>query len=139
VLSDHASTIAALDGVGAPDPEMIMMARGEQGQVWRPDTDAGAFAIKELAVRQTPADAVADIAYQETVLASGAVRLPRPIRTVSGKYLLILERIGFGRAEPAVACRRPRGDARHNRSCALNVSRSARRCRSHRECRHRSG
>ena len=50
-----------------------MVARGEEGRVWRLDTDMGAFAIKELIIRQTPADAVADVAYQETVLATGAV------------------------------------------------------------------
>ena len=37
--------------------EMILVARGEQGRVWRLDTDHGAFAIKELIIRQTPADA----------------------------------------------------------------------------------
>jgi hypothetical protein len=34
---------------------MIMVARGEQGRVWRLDTDTGAFAIKELVIRQLPA------------------------------------------------------------------------------------
>jgi hypothetical protein len=41
-------------------------------------------------MRQTPADAVADVAYQETVLASGAVCLPRPVRTVAGEVLVDL-------------------------------------------------
>ena len=50
-----------------------MMARGEQGRIWRLDTDMGAFAVKELVVRQMRADAVADIAYQEAVLATGRV------------------------------------------------------------------
>ena len=44
-------------GVGSPIREMILVARGEQGRVWRLDTDHGAFAIKELIIRQTPADA----------------------------------------------------------------------------------
>ena len=65
-----------------------MVARGEQGRVWRLDTDTGAFAIKELIILQTPADAVADVAYQEAVLATGAVAMPRPIRTVAGNVLL---------------------------------------------------
>jgi Ser/Thr protein kinase RdoA (MazF antagonist) len=67
---------------------MIMVARGEQGRVWRLDTDTGAFAIKELVILQTPADAVADVAYQEAVLATRAVAMPRPIRTVAGNVLL---------------------------------------------------
>jgi hypothetical protein len=37
---------------------MILVARGEQGRVWRLDTDHGSFAIKELIIRQTPADAL---------------------------------------------------------------------------------
>ena len=36
-----------------------MVARGEEGRVSRLDTETGAFAIKELIIRQTPADAVA--------------------------------------------------------------------------------
>jgi aminoglycoside phosphotransferase (APT) family kinase protein len=67
---------------------MIMVARGEQGRVWRLDTDTGAFAIKELVIRQLPADAAADAAYQEAVLAIGAVPMPRPIRTVGGEVLV---------------------------------------------------
>jgi Ser/Thr protein kinase RdoA (MazF antagonist) len=88
VFSDHALAIARAYGVGVPIREMIMVARGEQGRVWRLDTDAGAFAIKELVMRQTPRDAAADVSYQETMLASGRVRLPRPIRTVAGDVLV---------------------------------------------------
>jgi Ser/Thr protein kinase RdoA (MazF antagonist) len=88
VLSDHAPAIARAYGVGTPVKEMIMVARGEQGRVWRLDTESGAFAIKELIIRLTPADAVADVAYQEVVLATGAVPMPRPIRTVTGEVLV---------------------------------------------------
>ena len=65
-----------------------MVARGEQGRIWRLDTDLGAFAIKELIIRQLPADAIADVAYQEAMLATGAVPMPRPIRTLAGQVLL---------------------------------------------------
>jgi Ser/Thr protein kinase RdoA (MazF antagonist) len=88
VLPDHATTIARAYRVGTPVREMIMVARGEQGRVWRIDTDTGAFAIKELVIRQLPADAAADAAYQEAVLAIGAVPMPRPIRTVGGEVLV---------------------------------------------------
>jgi hypothetical protein len=54
VLSDHATTVARAYGLGAPVREMIMVARGEQGRVWRLDTDTSGFAIKELVIRQTP-------------------------------------------------------------------------------------
>jgi hypothetical protein len=73
---------------------MIMVARGEQGRVWRLDTDTGVFAIKELVIRQLPADAVADVAYQEAVIATGAVPMPRPIRTVAGQVLLPSRLVG---------------------------------------------
>jgi Ser/Thr protein kinase RdoA (MazF antagonist) len=88
VLSDHGPTIARAYGVGTPIRKMIMLGRGEQGRVWRLDTDTGVFAIKELVIRQLPADAVADVAYQEAVLATGAVQMPRPIRTVAGQVLV---------------------------------------------------
>ena len=88
MLSDHATTIAQAYGLEAPAREMIMVARGEQGRIWRLDTDLGAFAIKELIIRQLPADAIADVAYQEAMLATGAVPMPRPIRTLAGQVLL---------------------------------------------------
>ena len=62
VLSDHASTIARAYGLGAPAKEMIMVARGEQGRVWRLDTDTGAFAIKnQSAALMLQADTVGTV------------------------------------------------------------------------------
>ena len=90
MLSDHAVAIGRTYGVGSPIREMILVARGEQGRVWRLDTDQGAFAIKELIIRQTPGDAFADIAYQEVVRATGAVPMPRPIRTVDDHVIVDL-------------------------------------------------
>jgi hypothetical protein len=43
VLPDHAMTIARAYGLGAPASEMIMAARGEQGCLWRLDTETGTF------------------------------------------------------------------------------------------------
>ena len=48
MLSDHATIIGRMYGVGDPVDEMVLVARGEQGRVWRLDTDHGAFAIKGL-------------------------------------------------------------------------------------------
>ena len=87
-LSDHGATIASAYGLGSPAREMIMVARGEQGRVWRLDTEVGAFAVKQLVVRQMRADAVADVAYQEAVLATGRVCMPRPIRAADGQVLV---------------------------------------------------
>lgn len=44
-------------------------------------TADGALAIKELIIRQGPADATADVAYREAVLATSLVPMPRPVRT----------------------------------------------------------
>jgi Ser/Thr protein kinase RdoA (MazF antagonist) len=90
ILSEHAATIASAYGLGKPVPGMIMAARGEQGRIWRLDTDTGPYAIKELIIRQAEVDAAADVAYQEVVLATGEVPMPRPIRTVAGKVLVDL-------------------------------------------------
>ena len=88
MLSDHGATIASAYGLGIPVEEMIMVARGEQGRIWRLDTDTGTFAVKELVVRQMRADADADVAYQEAVLATGRVRMPRPIRAAARQVLV---------------------------------------------------
>ena len=90
MLSDHAMIIGRMYGVGDPVDEMVLVARGEQGRVWRLDTHHGAFAIKELIIRQTPADASADAAYQEVVRATGAVPMPRPIRTPDDRVVVDL-------------------------------------------------
>jgi thiamine kinase-like enzyme len=87
VLSDHSATIARAYGAGVPIAEMVVAARGEQGRVWRLDTDSAALAIKELVLRLSPADAEADVAYQEAMLATGAVLMPRPVRTIFGDVL----------------------------------------------------
>jgi Ser/Thr protein kinase RdoA (MazF antagonist) len=88
MLSDHPATIARAYGLGAPVEDMVAFTRGEQGHVWRLVTDAGAFAVKELVIRQVPADAAADVAYQEAVLATGSVLMPRPVRTPGGHILV---------------------------------------------------
>ena len=75
-------------GLGSAAKDMAISARGLQGQVWRLETDRGLFAVKDLIVLQTPADAEMDAAYQEAVLNAGTVPLPRPVRTRSGEVLM---------------------------------------------------
>ena len=58
MLSDHTAAIGRAYGFGTPLQEMIMVARGEQGRVWRLEADMGTFAIKELIIRQTPAERI---------------------------------------------------------------------------------
>ena len=88
MLSDHAATIARAFCGGSAVQDMVGVARGEQGHVWRLVTEEGAFAVKDLIVRQLPADAAADVAYQEAALATGALLIPRPVLTAAGEVLL---------------------------------------------------
>ena len=89
MLADHAATIAGTFAGGtSPVGDLVMVARGEQGRVWRLDTTEGPLAIKELLIRQTPAAATADVAYQEAVIKAGTVPMPRPVRAASGDVLV---------------------------------------------------
>jgi Ser/Thr protein kinase RdoA (MazF antagonist) len=85
VLPDHAEDIAAAYDLGSP-VGLELAARGEQGKVWRLETDRGVFAVKELLLRQDEADADADVAFQQAAIAAG-VTAPRPLRTSSGRVL----------------------------------------------------
>jgi Ser/Thr protein kinase RdoA (MazF antagonist) len=84
MLAAHADAIAAAYRLGRPSAEMVVAGRGELGRVWRLYTSEGSFAVKELLVRQLPADATLDVAYQDAVLATGSVTMPRAVRTGSG-------------------------------------------------------
>ena len=64
----------------------MFAARGELGRVWRLDTERGTWAVKELFVRQDPADAAADVAFQQAARRAGALA-PRPILAVDGTPL----------------------------------------------------
>jgi hypothetical protein len=90
VLSDHAAQVAEVFALGNLAADMVFAARGEQGRIWRLDTDRGSFAVKEQLVRQERADAALDIAYQEAIAAARTVTLPRPVRTRTGEVLLEL-------------------------------------------------
>lgn len=88
MLTDSAGVIATAYGLGSPRDEMVVSVRGELGRVWRLDTDEGSFAVKELLVRQLPGDVALEVAYQDAVLATGSVRMPRPIRTRTGDVVV---------------------------------------------------
>lgn len=85
--AEHADEVATAYELGQVSG-LGFVARGQQGRVWRLDTDAGPVAIKELLVRQLSADAELDVAYQEAILATGAVPMPRPLRTRTGSVLV---------------------------------------------------
>jgi Ser/Thr protein kinase RdoA (MazF antagonist) len=62
------------------------VARGEQGQVWRLTSSAGAFAVKESFDQEGAEDASDAATYQERVQAAG-VLAPRIVRSRSGNAL----------------------------------------------------
>lgn len=87
MLSARSDQVASAYDLGRPDGELAAAARGEQGRIWRLDTDSGTYAVKELLVRQTEAAAAADVAFQEAALAAGAIPMPVPRRTPQGRVL----------------------------------------------------
>jgi Ser/Thr protein kinase RdoA (MazF antagonist) len=86
-MSDLAEQVAAAFGLGEATGGLAPAAHGEQGQVWRLDTVLGSFAVKESFATQSEDEAAADVAFQEAVLGSSKVSMPRPIRTTSGSVL----------------------------------------------------
>lgn len=87
-MDDFADQVAAAFGLGEAS-EIEPVARGEQGQVWRLDTEFGSYAVKESFEPQIEADAAADVSYQEAMLAGSNVSMPHPIRTSSGSVLAV--------------------------------------------------
>ena len=85
-LSDR---VATAFGLGSPTGDLLPVARGEQGRVWRLDTDRSSYAVKESFEPQTEFEAAADVSYQEAVLRESDVAMPQPIRTMSGSVLAI--------------------------------------------------
>ncbi|MEO7371827.1 MAG: aminoglycoside phosphotransferase family protein, partial [Ilumatobacteraceae bacterium] len=83
--------VAQCFDLGVPDGPAELAGRGQQGIVWRLVTGRGRFAIKELRIGQTEAEAAADVAYQEAILSTGFVRMPRPLRTRDGTVLAVLD------------------------------------------------
>ena len=87
-----AAAIAAHYSLGTDAVLSGPVARGEQGQVWRITTPQGAWAVKELFVLQTPAEARADAEFQDAVRAAG-VPMPRVVRTADGDVLFELDSV----------------------------------------------
>ena len=76
---DHVADLLAKGlGVSAPISDLSPVARGEQGQVWQLDTERGSYEVKESFAPQQESEAAADVAFQEAVLASSNVSMPRP-------------------------------------------------------------
>lgn len=87
-LPDRSDEIAAIYGLGPAQGPMVLAARGEQGPIWRLETTTGAYAVKELVVRQTDEDVARDVAFQERATAGASTyEVARTLRTVEGHVL----------------------------------------------------
>jgi Ser/Thr protein kinase RdoA (MazF antagonist) len=92
IHAGDADEVAAIFALGADASLTGPVARGEQGQVWRLTSSAGAFAIKESFDPQSAEDAALAATFQERVQTAG-VLVPRIVRSRSGNAL---EPIGTG-------------------------------------------
>ena len=64
----------------------MFAARGELGRIWRLDTSAGTWAIKELFEPPTEAEAADDVAFQMAAIGAG-IPMPHPVPTRDGTVL----------------------------------------------------
>jgi Ser/Thr protein kinase RdoA (MazF antagonist) len=101
-------TAADAFGLGLVLARPVVAARGQQGLVWRVDTDRGRFAVKELLDQITEQDVAAEVAFQSTMAGRG-VQAPRPVRTAAGAVLVPVGDVLF-RAHTWVDLEPPRTD-----------------------------
>lgn len=87
-IRQYADDLAASFGLGELLSAPIPAARGQQGMVWRFDTDTGSYAVKHLLVPTTRDAVAADVAFQEVMLRRADLLLPRPVRSPGGEPLL---------------------------------------------------
>ena len=82
---DAGEVVAAFD-LGRPSGTMTLAARGELGRIWRLETTAGRWAVKELVRGGDEAAARADVDFQEAARSAG-IRMPRPVVARDGRVL----------------------------------------------------
>jgi Ser/Thr protein kinase RdoA (MazF antagonist) len=81
-----ARDVADVYGLGRPAGAPTLAARGELGRIWRLETAAGRWAVKELLRRGEESPARADVAFQEAALSAG-IPMPRPVVAPDGRVL----------------------------------------------------
>ncbi|HLL61568.1 MAG TPA: phosphotransferase [Propionibacteriaceae bacterium] len=85
MLSDYAEPIAEAYDLGAVTEFAGPVARGEQGEVWRLDTDRGTWAVKRSYFEFPDADAQRAGEFQNLARAHG-VPAPAAVTTRAGRY-----------------------------------------------------
>jgi Ser/Thr protein kinase RdoA (MazF antagonist) len=86
-----AAEVAAAFDLGAVREPMVEVAGGEQARIWRLDTTAGSFAVKEPRRGFEPRVDGADVAFQDAVRAQTAVFMPMPVRRPGGGFVVPVE------------------------------------------------
>ncbi len=87
-----AREVADAFDLGRPSGTMALVARGELGRIWRVETTAGRWAVKELVRGGDEAPARADVDFQEAARSAG-IRMPRPVVAPDGR---VLHAVGAG-------------------------------------------
>jgi len=80
--------VAAAFDLGAPLAPMVEAAGGEQARIWRLDTSAGSFAVKQPRRSIEPRADGVDVAFQEAVGAQTDVPMPMPVRRPGGAFVI---------------------------------------------------
>lgn len=80
------AAVASAYDLGRPLRPPAYAARSELGRIWRLDTDAGTWAVKELLVPVEEHEVRADLAFQRAAAKAG-IRLPEPRVTTRGAVL----------------------------------------------------
>jgi Ser/Thr protein kinase RdoA (MazF antagonist) len=88
-----AAAIAASYDLGVPDGDPVYATRGEQGLIWRLNTQNRSWAVKELLLPATEAAAAADVRFQLAARAAG-IPLPLPRYTREGRVVLPADEAG---------------------------------------------
>jgi Ser/Thr protein kinase RdoA (MazF antagonist) len=81
-----ATAVCDAYALGRPIGQPTFAARGELGRIWRMDTSAGTWAVKEIFRPGSEEDARADVAFQSAALAAG-IPMPRPVVGRDGRVL----------------------------------------------------
>jgi Ser/Thr protein kinase RdoA (MazF antagonist) len=83
-----AEEVCATFGLGVARGPMTLAARGEQGVVWRLDTERDAYAVKQLLVPQHERELSAQLELEAAAAKRGtSFTLPRTVRTRAGNVL----------------------------------------------------
>jgi Ser/Thr protein kinase RdoA (MazF antagonist) len=86
-LAATAEQLCDTYGLGVPLRTMTLVARGEQGLIWRLETTVGDFAVKQLVIRQQESALQHEIQLQDAAIRCPSFILPSTLRTTTGAVL----------------------------------------------------